>query len=182
MDDTSLILDNKTFVLTQEQPGESQYLIVKDLKNRVLDEIVLEKEYDPYKFGATSLGKRNVAIIAGRHQFFVLDCNSNQIIKKFKATKRGYAQDGQSGVFCAYKFIDNSKYLLANALDFGLFCYDIKNLNNIKTVHFYKSDSIYFKGKYYFLDLDQDDYYNMLLASCGNYKTEIKSEILFKDI
>lgn len=182
MDDNSLTTNNKIFELNQKQAGESQFLIIKDLKNNVLNKVELEKEYDPYNFMEMDVGKIPIAIIGGRYKFFILNCSSNQIIGPFKAKQRGLAQDGQSGVLYAYKLIENSKYLLVNALDFGLFCYDIENLNNIETIQFFKSDSVYFKGKYNFLDLNKGYQYNMISASCGNYETEIESEIIFKNI
>ena len=71
---------------------------------------------------------------------------------------------------------------MANALDFGLYCYDIENLNKIKTVSFFKPDSIYCKGKYHFLDINKNDSCNLISASCGNYSTDIESEFIFKNI
>ena len=182
IDDKSLTIDNKIFELKQKQPGESQFLIINDLKNNVLNKIELEKEYDPYNFMAMNLGKSPIAIIGGRYKFFILNCSSNKIIGPFKAKQRGLAQDGQSGVFYAYKLIVNNKYLLVNALDFGLYCYDIEDLNNIKTVQFFKSDSLYYKGKYHFLDRNKNIEYSMISASCGNYSTDIESNFLFKNI
>lgn len=182
MDNKSLTVDNKIFELNQKQPGESQFLIIKDLKNNVLNKVELEKEYDPYNFEEMHVGKIPIAIIGGRYKFFILNCISNQVIGPFKAKQRGLAQDGQSGVFYAYKLIENNKYLLVNALDFGLSCYNIEDLNNIKTIQFFKSDSNYYNGKYHFLDLYKNDRYNMISASCGNYSTDIETKFLFKNI
>lgn len=182
IDKKSLTTDDKFFELNQKQPGESQFLIIKDLKNNILNTVELEKEYDPYNFMTMNSGKNQIAIIGGRYKFFILNCSSNKIFGPFKAQQRELGQDAQSGVFYAYKLIENNKYLLANALDFGLFCYDIENLNNIKTVQFFKSDSVYFKGKYNFLDLNKGNQYNMISASCSNYETEIESKIVFKNI
>ncbi len=182
MDDKSLTVGNKIFELNQNEPGELQFLTIKDLKNNELNKVELEKEYDPYKFMTRNVGENPMAIIGGRYKFFILNCSSNQIIGPFKPTQRGLAQDAQSGVLYAYKLIENGKYLLVNALDYGLFCYDIENLNAIETVQFFKSDSIYFKGKYNFLDLNKGNQYNMISASCGNYRTEIESGIIFKNI
>ncbi|WP_157471550.1 hypothetical protein [Marinifilum fragile] len=182
MDDKSLTTDNKIFELNQNQPGESQFLIIKDLKNNVLKKVELEKEYDPYRFMTMSTGKSQIAIIGGRYKFFTLNCSSNNIFGPFSAQQRELGQDAQSGVFYAYKLIENNKYLLANALDFGLYCYDIENLNKIETVNFFKPDPIFYKGKYHFLDSEINNEYCMISASCGNYSTDIESDILFKNI
>ena len=180
MDKTSLTFENKVFQLYQEQPGDTQYLIIKDSNKHVLNKIELEKEYDPYCFMAKRFEERKTAVIGGRYQFFILNGSSGQVTGPFRVTQRGLAQDGQSGVLYTYKLIENSKYLLVNAIDFGLFCYDIENLNEIKTVQFFKSDSMYFRGTYCFLDLNKDNRYNMISASCGNYKTKIGSEFYLR--
>ncbi|SHG04699.1 hypothetical protein SAMN05444274_1268 [Mariniphaga anaerophila] len=182
MNDKSLTTDNKIFELNQKQPGESQFLIIKDLKNNVLKKVGLAKEYDPYSFMTMCTGKSQIAIIGGRYKFFILNCSSNNIFGPFWAEQRELGQDAQSGVFYAYKLIENNKYLLANALDFGLSCYNIEDLNNIKTIQFFKPDSIFYKGKYHFLDSEKNNEYCMISASCGNYSTNIESDILFKNI
>ena len=47
-----------------------------------------------------------------------------------------------------------------------------------KEIDFIKTDSIFFTGNYTFIDLRKDNIYNLISASCGNYKKEINSELV----
>ena len=174
-------IKNKNIELHQgNQDNREKYLIVRDSANNLKQKFKLEKEYYSYYFGPNYTGIRNFIIIGGRHSFYIFNAHNDRLIGPFQPKQRSEAQDAQSGMLCGLKVIDNGQYLLVNVMDFGMFCYNLHDLYYPKEVPYYKSDSVFSKGKYVFLDLVKENQYNMISASGGNYAKNIEYKFLFK--
>lgn len=174
-------INSKTIELHQgKQYDCDKYVIVRDSANNEKCKIKLEKTYNSYYFGPNYTGARNFIIIGSRYSFYILDACNEKLIGPFHPKQRSETQDSQSGMLYGYKIIDNGQYLLVNVMDFGVFCYNLLDLNCPKEVSFYKSDSIFFKGRYVFLDLIKENLYDMISASGGNYAKDIEFKFIFK--
>ncbi len=170
---------NKQIELFQESMGTLQSLIIKNNSGEILKTITIDKELDPYHFKDFYQGQRNFAIIGGRYKFYIVNVSNNKLIGPFSACCRVEAEDAQTGVLYAYKIINDGQYLLVNALDNGLTCFNLLDLYNPKEVDFFKLDSIYSKGNYVFIDKRKENIFNGISAECGNYKKEIDYKVLF---
>lgn len=179
-DNPLLEFGTRKLEIQQEDQGTNQYLIVKEQSGGKQRKIKLHKALDPLSFVGFYKGDRNFAIIGGRYLFYLFNLNSNKIIGPIGVQPRTCAQDGQTGMLGAYKIIHGGQYLLVNATDYGVFCFTLKDIYHPEMLPWFKSDTVFFKGTYTFLDLRKDNIYNLIAASCGNYQSEIKSDILFQ--
>lgn len=178
---TSLDFDNlnKQINLYQEDLGTMQSLIIKNKSGEIIKTISIDNEYDPYKFMEFYTGERNFAIIGGRYKFYIVNVSNNKLIGPYYSSCRVEREDAQTGVLNAFKIAQDAQYLFVNALDNGLTCFSLLDLNNPKEVDFYKSDSIFFKGKFVFIDKQKENIFNGFSAECGNYNTVIENKIIF---
>ena len=117
-----LIRADKQIELFQENPGSEQFLIVKNLDGDTTNTIELPDEFDPYRFTDIYEGERSFIVISGRNKFYLFNIITEKIIGPISATPRRELADAQSGVWYTFKILNNGQYLLANALDFGLYC------------------------------------------------------------
>lgn len=169
--------DDRHYELTQDKPGAAQFLLIRNEENETVRSVKLPEEFDPYRFVANYEGERSFLVIAGRYKFYIFNTTTEKIIGPITCTPRREFLDAQSGVWYAFKIIHEGQYLLANALDLGLYCYDLRDLYHPEEVQFFKTDSNYFSGYYAFVDLRKDNIYNVIIASNGNFKKEITSDI-----
>lgn len=164
--------------LIREETNSLQKLIIRNTFGETVKSIDLPEEFDPYRFDDVCTGKRSFVVISGRYKFFIFITGSEKIIGPVSYKPRGDAEDAQSGVWHAFKIIHEGQYLLASALDFGLYCFDLRDLCHPVEVDYIKADSIFFKGNYAFLDLISDNIYNLITASCGNYNNTITTGLI----
>ena len=73
----------------------------------------------------------------------------------------------------------HGQYLLVHAVDDGLYCYSLIDLYNPRKVDFFKFDKYSPGGKYIFIEKRNENIFNGISASCGNWDEEIDFDILF---
>ena len=173
-----LIHADRQYELLQDKPGSEQFLIVKNLNGAAIKTLELPEEFDPFRFVGLYEGERSFILISGRYKFYIFNTITEKIIGPISASPRGEIGDAQSGVWYAFKILNDGQYILANALDFGLYCYDLRDLYHPNEIDYVKSNSTFISGNYTFIDLRKDNIYNVITASCGNYKKEISSELI----
>lgn len=171
---------DKKLELNQDDIEKTQTLLIKTNSGELIKEIEIDQKTDPYSFREFYKGERNFAIVGGRYKFFIINVSTNILIGPFRCCCRIEPLDAQTGVLYAYRIIQNGQYLLVNALDNGLTCYNLSDLYNPKEIEFFKSDSNYSGGKYVFIDHRKENIYNGISASCGNYDKNIDSELIFQ--
>lgn len=169
---------DRQYELFQDKPGSEQFLLIKKFNGETIETLKLPEEFDPFGFAGVYEGERSFILIGGRYKFYIFNTITENIIGPISASPRGEIGDAQSGVWYAFKILNDGQYILANALDFGLYCYDIQDLYNPNEIDYVKSDSTFLSGNYTFIDLRKDDIYNVITASCGNYNKEISSELM----
>ena len=171
----------KLLGLTQKEPGAVQYLKIEDKDGNIKRQIKLPEEYDPYRFTAYFSGEREFAVIGGRYKCYLFNLHTKKLIGPLSASVRGDAQDAQSGVLNHYQVLDHGQYLLVNAMDFGVTCFRLADLYHPEALDFFKADSSYFfRGKFTFIDQRKTNLYNVITATCGNYKDTFDAEMLIQ--
>lgn len=179
----TLIEYNKDIELI-EKPGFKHFLLITQHDQELKKTIELDSNViGSYRFQTKIFGERSFVIISGHSKLYIFNIHSDKIIGPLTATWRGEGcgTDAQSGMWYAFEIIQNGQYLLAYAIDCGLYCYDLRDLYHPKEVEFYKSGSNYSHegaGNYTFIDLRKENIYNVITASCNNFETEITYNIL----
>ena len=164
----------------QEVYVSKQTVFVKRKNGDVLKKYDLELESDPCHFKGSYSGERKFVVIGGRYRFYILNVSTGKLIGPIQNSLRVEGEDAQTGVLYAYKILANGQYLFVNALDNGLTCFSLLDLYHPEEVFFLKADSIFHRGTYVFIDNRKENIFNVITASCGNYNTEIASNILFQ--
>jgi len=171
--------------IDREKPGELQHLkIINTNNNRLLKSFNLDNHIDLFGICTSYFGDRKFAVIAGRFKFYIINLSTDSLIGPLLPKYRDIRYDGQSGVLHNFKIFNNGQYLIFGAIDNGVYCYNMTNINKPFEVETFNPESKSFKSEFFFLDKTKESIYNGIVSSLKRNKQErweIASRFLFQE-
>ena len=109
------------------------------------------------------LGQRKFLVFTvGRYRFCILNLSTNRIIGPLTPQIEGAASDSQDGTLGFTEVFHHGQYLIGNAHNFGMFCYNLMDLYNPLFVNHICNENQHLHNGYFFLDKRYDNVYNGL--------------------
>ncbi len=165
-------------VISRDTTHTNQYLTIYE-KDQRIQSFKLNHEVDLYKFDVDFLGKQKFLVIRGRYHFYMLDISTKMLIGPFGPIPRGDIADAQSGMLVDMKLFENRHYLIIRALDYGIYCYNLKDIYNPFEIECYVSEN--FPYHHFFLDKNSSGLYNGIVSYTDNGWDIISTSFLFKE-
>lgn len=168
--------------IAQEKPSGVHLLKIHDTKNNSIKSFRMDNDIDRY-IAASYFGDRKFVIIGGRYSFYIIDISRDSLIGPFQPTPREERVDGQSGALHSLSLLNNAQYLILGAIDNGVYCYNLSNINKPFEIELFHPESKYFKSEFFFLDKSKENTYSGIVSSLKRNKQErweIASRFLFQ--
>jgi hypothetical protein len=174
----------KSLVNAKDSLPSNVLVRILDLNGKIIKEIDTkynQSDLDLY-FGTSFIGNRKFSIIACRGAFYILNLSANHLIGPIQLSSRiKEGQDAQSGLVWTSEVFNNGQYLIISAIDEGIYCFNLENLDTPVEVEFYTDRKVLFKGQFFFLDHRNDNLCNGIVASkADNYSKEYHTRFLFQ--
>jgi len=139
------------------------------------------------------LHNRPFFFIIDRYRVYLIDLEQEKISARIEPGQGvEYGDDSMSGTVDGFQFFDQDQYLIGNAVSYGLFCFNISDLDHPKELKRYSSDFSDQGQYYFFLEQQPNGRWNGLVAQSDTLKkssyissfyTETKkAKYLFQDV
>lgn len=143
-------------------------------KDTITDIIAPIDEYPDLEMSRADLIQlhgRPFFFVIDRYRVYLVDLENEKISARIQpGVGVAYGDDAISGTVNGFQFFDNDNYLLGIAVSYGVFCFNISDLDHPKELLRYTSD-ISDKGQpYFFLEQNADDSYNGLVSRSDTTK------------
>lgn len=110
-------------------------------------------------------------IVQGRYQLFLIDLSREKISQPIiPGLDINYGEDGISGTLSGCQFTSDGSYILGNAVSYGLFCFNIRDLDHPRELLRFSSRSNDRGQAYFFLDSLGGDRYTGMISSSDTTK------------
>lgn len=104
--------------------------------------------------------------VVNRYSVYLIDLKNKKFSARIKAgLKIEFGEDAISGTLAGLQFFDQGKYLLGNSVGYGLFCFNISNIEKPKELIRYSSKSKNEGQAYFFLEQNLDGSYNGIISN-----------------
>lgn len=110
-------------------------------------------------------------LVQDRYRLFLIDLEKETISPAIRpGLGVEYGEDAISGQMNGLQFFDNDNYLLGIAVSYGVFCFNISNLDHPKELLRYSSDFSDQGQPYFFLEQKPDGSYNGIVSQSDTTK------------
>jgi len=131
--------------------------------------------------------------VKGRYELFLIDLQGEKIAPFIRpGLGVEYGEDAISGTMKGFQFFDEDDYLLGIAVSYGVFCFNISDLDHPKELLRYSSDFSDHGQPYFFLEKNVDGFYNGIMSQSdtakksshvsGFYTATKQARYLFRDV
>lgn len=165
----------KTYQLGRLLPNEGTYgrltLRIRD-DDGMRDQLASPVQYlEISKVEVLRLKGRPFFFVTGRHQLFLVDMEGEKIAPYIRpGVNVAYGDDAISGQMNGFQFFDGGNYLLGIAVSYGVFCFNISDLDHPKELLRYSSDFSDQGQPYFFLEQNADGTCNGIVSQSDTTK------------
>lgn len=114
---------------------------------------------------------RSFFLVKGRYELFLIDLEKEKIAPPIRpGMDVNYREDAISGLMNGFQFFDEDQYLLGIAVSYGVFCFNISDLDHPKELLRYSSNFSDKGQPYFFLEKTADGSYNGIVSQSDTTK------------
>lgn len=143
-------------------------------KDTITDILAPMDEYPDLEMSRADLiqlHERPFFFVIDRYRVYLVDLENEKISARIQpGLGVEYGDDSISGTVNGFQFFDEDNYLLGIAASYGLFCFNISDLDHPKELLRYSSQSDDQGQPYFFLEQNPDGYYNGIMSQSDTTK------------
>lgn len=143
-------------------------------KGKTTDIIAPVDEYPDLEMSHTRLIQlhgRPFFFVIDRYRVYLVDLENEKVSARIQpGLGVAYGEDAISGQMNGFQFFDGDSYLLGIAVSYGVFCFNISDLDHPKELLRYSSDFSDHGQPYFFLEQNADSTYNGIVSESDTTK------------